>query len=430
MPRIGELLVAEGVLSEVAVQSALGFQRHTGEPFRLGTILLDRDLLGEESLMRALSAIHRCDYVAWSEILKAPPNVVRVLPERAAVRLGAIPYGLEGRGLRVAFKNPSNLAAVDEVSAVTGRPVVPAVISEVRLVQALHLFYGRPVPIEFRNVLLKLERNEERRLYRTRATMRAPLPAPAEPAARRIPIGAEFAAVRVDPPAYAAPFASAELPSSELADASDFLPNYAPPRALSGEELAERMWQPKPETPAIAHSATPATAVWVPAPEAPAAHAVPVERTPARDQVAESVLDELAQTFPRVLLLTSAHESVQGWTARGGGLTREALSRVRIPWGEPSIFAFVKLSGVPHKGALSRILLPPILTEMLGPKAVAACAVFPVRIKDRLIAFLYADRAGAPLSDDDYRALEIASSSLGSSLARLLLELRRNVPPA
>jgi hypothetical protein len=48
MPRIGELLVADGVVSEVAVQSALGFQRHTGEPFRLGTILLDRDLIPEE----------------------------------------------------------------------------------------------------------------------------------------------------------------------------------------------------------------------------------------------------------------------------------------------------------------------------------------------------------------------------------------------
>ena len=113
--------------------------------------------------MRALSVIHRCDYVAWSEILQAPPQVVRLLPERTAVRLGAIPYGLEGRGLRVAFKNPSNLAAVDEVSAVTNRPVIPAVISEVRLVQALNLFYGRQVPIEFRNVLIKLERNEERR---------------------------------------------------------------------------------------------------------------------------------------------------------------------------------------------------------------------------------------------------------------------------
>ena len=62
MPRIGELLIAEGILSEGAVRSALGFQRHTGEPFRLGTILLDRDLLAEESLLKALSAIHRFDY--------------------------------------------------------------------------------------------------------------------------------------------------------------------------------------------------------------------------------------------------------------------------------------------------------------------------------------------------------------------------------
>ncbi len=457
MPRIGELLVAEGVLSEVAVQSALGFQRHTGEPFRLGTILLDRDLLGEDSLMRALSVIHRCDYVAWSEILQAPPKVVRLLPERTAVRLGAIPYGLEGRGLRVAFKNPSNLAAVDEVSAVTNRPVIPAVISEVRLVQALNLFYGRQVPIEFRNVLLKLERNEERRLYRTRATLSAEVPGP-EPGvavletARPIPIEGDHPAPEVALPgpaepraasAYDAPFVSAEIPTADLADATDFLPGYAPPRVVSPEEQARQMW--KDTSPATVRSEKAeaadlaAGAMWTSAPEKspappatppPPATAVPPERATARDQVAESLLEELSQTFPRVLLLTSAQESIQGWTARGGGVTREAIARVRIPWGEPSIFAFVKLSGMPHKGALSRILLPPVLTQMLGPKASVSCAVFPVRIKDRLVAFLYADRAGAPLSDQDYRNLEIASSSLGSSLARLLLDLRRGVPPS
>lgn len=477
MPRIGELLVAEGVLSEVAVQSALGFQRHTGEPFRLGTILLDRDLLGEESLMRALSAIHRCDYVAWSEILQAPPHVVRLLPERTAVRLGAIPYGLEGRGLRVAFKNPSNLAAVDEVSAVTGRPVVPAVISEVRLVQAMNLFFGRHVPIEFRNVLLKLERNEERRLYRTRATIRAEAVSPAAPSrasedARAIPIEGDHPAPEVSVPVpadaspskpswvpvasrpgelrangpdaglqYTPPFASAEIPTLDLADASDFLPGYAPPRAVSPEELAARMWKSESAPPEIDDRAAgamwtreapertpewPATVSPVPPPPAPAGP----EPTPARDQVAEALLENLAQRFPRVILLTSAQDSVQGWTARGGGLTRDAVSRVRVPWGEPSIFAFVKLSGSPHKGPLSRILMPRVLTEMLGPKAVASCAVYPVRIKDRLIAFLYADRGGAPLSDEDHRSLEVASSSLGSSLARLLLELRRGVPPS
>jgi hypothetical protein len=464
VPRIGELLVAEGVLSEVAVQSALGFQRHTGEPFRLGTILLDRDLLGEESLMRALSAIHRCDYVAWSEILQAPPKVVRLLPERTAVRLGAIPYGLEGRGLRVAFKNPSNLAAVDEVSAVTSRPVVPAVISEVRLVQALNLFYGRQVPIEFRNVLIKLERNEERRLYRNRATVRSEVPAPnplveAPERVRPIPIEGDHPAPEAQVPvpkqaaeeaaeptpttpapgtSFSAPFASAEMPTSDLADAADFLPGYAPPPAVSPEEQAQRMWKdPVAAAESVVIDERAAGALWTPAPEKDAPGRMPpapapptTERSSARDQVAESVLDELTQTFPRVFLLTSTQDAVQGWTGRGGGVTRESLARVRIPWGEPSIFAFVKLSGMPHKGPLSRILLPPVLTEMLGPRAVASCAVFPVRIKDRLVAFLYADRAGAPLSDKDFRSLEIASSSLGSSLARLLLELRRNVPPS
>src|SRR5215831_276199 len=227
MPRIGELLVADGVVTEGAVQSALGFQRHTGEPFRLGTILLDRDLLPEESLLKALSAIHRCDYVTWAEILKSPPHVVRLLPERAAIRLAAIPYALEGRGARVAFKNPSNLAAVDEVSALTGRPILPAVISEVRLLQALHLFFGRPIPIEFRSVLHKLERNEERRGESSRASASPEAPAataePAAPAPKPARRGRGFeipiSVGQGEPPTprksgFAAPFASAEVPQN------------------------------------------------------------------------------------------------------------------------------------------------------------------------------------------------------------------------
>ncbi|HTY41287.1 MAG TPA: hypothetical protein VMH79_05380 [Thermoanaerobaculia bacterium] len=423
MPRIGELLVADGVVSETAVQSALGFQRHTGEPFRLGTILLDRDLLGEENLLRALSAIHRCDYVSWSDILKAPPQVVRLLPERAAVRLAAVPYALEGRGVRVAFKNPSNLAAVDEISAVTSRPVIPAVISEVRLLQAFHLFYGRPIPIEFRGVLHKLERNEERRLYRARATQPASLqgrfvnfrgrPIPISPGA-----GAAGPPVSVS---YAAPFLSAEHASSEIADAPDLLPDFEPPHPLTPDELADRMWKPAESEDAAVSE------MWAPRAEAAEA-AAPDPRGPGRDRLAESTLETVCGRLPRAMLLTSAQDGIRGWTARGSGLTRDQVSGIRLPWGEPSIFAFVKLSGSPHRGALSRILMPPKLAALLGDKAAASCAVYPVRIKDRLVAFLYADRLGAPVSDDDYRALEIAASALGSSLARLLLELRRAVP--
>ena len=453
MPRIGELLIAEGVISEVAVRSALGFQRHTGEPFRLGTILLDRDLIGEESLLKALAAIHRCDYATWPQILKAGPQIVRILPERAAVRLGAVPYAIEGRGVRVAFKNPSNLAAVDEVSALTGRPVIPSVITEVRLLQALHLFYGRPVPLEFRSVLQKLERNEERRLYRTRATVmpavvpkRPGPPPPGRHPGREIPIsigdrasGPAKPPVPREPPrpaSFAAPFDQAETPQAladspdtDATDAAGFLPDFTPARSETPEELAARMWKDAVEGEELAEPVRP-----VEPPPSPA-YAAPMAREKeeiaplsGRDHIAENALDALAARFPRIVLLQSGQEAVQGWTGRGGRLTRGRVSRIRIPWGEPSIFAFVKLSGSPHRGALSRILLPPSLAELVGERAIAACAVFPVRIKDRLVAFLYADRAGAPMSDEDYRALEAAASTLGSSLARLLLELRKSAP--
>jgi hypothetical protein len=421
MPRIGELLVANGVVSEGAMQSALGFQRHTGEPFRLGTILLDRDLLPEENLLRALSSIHRCDYVSWSDLLKAAPHVVRLLPERAAVRLAAIPYALEGRGLRVAFKNPSNLAAVDEVSSVTNRPVIPAVISEVRLLQAFNLFYGRPIPIEFRGVLLKLERNEERRLYKTRATQPGPFTGEfMNPRGRAIPIvsgsGDDDAA---HPVSYAAPFLVSEASVGELADAPELLPDFTPPHPPTPEELADGMWQASPAEVAEQN----VQSMW-------AARAEPAAepRSPARDRLAESTLETVCGRLPRAILLTSGQDGIHGWTARGSGLTRDQVSGILIPWGEPSIFAFVKLSGSPHKGSLSRILVPPKLAALLGDKAAASCAVYPVRIKDRLVAFLYADRLGAPVSDEDCRSLEIAASALGSSLARLLIELRKAVP--
>ena len=455
MPRIGELLIAEGVLSEVAVRSALGFQRHTGEPFRLGTILLDRDLLGEESLLKALAAIHRCDYATWPQIMKAGPKIARILPERAAVRLGAIPYALEGRGIRVAFKNPSNLAAVDEVSALTARPVLPAVISEVRLLQALNLYFGRPVPIEFRNVLQKLERNTERRLSRALGlTPSIPEPAPRTASslpppppnpyvlprrenAREIPISVgDQPRPAPRPPSFAAPFDQAEAAhASEVAegDAPALLPDFTLPSTETPEDLAARMWKDAlPSDGAIESVAAPepipAPAPAPPPPPVSAATLTDFQAPPARDHIAENALDILAARFPRILLLLAGQDAVQGWTGRGGRLTRSRVSQIRIPWGEPSIFAFVKLSGSPHRGALSRILLPPALVEVLGDRAAASCAVYPVRIKDRLVAFLYADRAGAPMSDGDHRTLEAAGSTLGSSLAKLLLELRKAAP--
>ncbi|HEY6066749.1 MAG TPA: hypothetical protein VIY96_11365, partial [Thermoanaerobaculia bacterium] len=160
--RIGELLVGEGLLSEQAVGRALGFQRMGGTHAKLGTILLTWDLLGEEGLLTALSKLHGCPAAMWPVLASAPMEIVRLLPASHAIRLGAIPFDAQKGLIRVAFIDPSNLAAVDEVTAITGRRVVPAVTSEVRLLQAHQMFYGRHLAMEMRAVVQKLDRRASR----------------------------------------------------------------------------------------------------------------------------------------------------------------------------------------------------------------------------------------------------------------------------
>ena len=72
-PLIGQFLIAEGMLSNEAIMRALGFQRSSMEPFRLGTILLNWDLLAEDALLAALARYHRCASVDWETLSKATP---------------------------------------------------------------------------------------------------------------------------------------------------------------------------------------------------------------------------------------------------------------------------------------------------------------------------------------------------------------------
>lgn len=169
-PKIGEMLLSEGKLSEDTLTKALRLQGQDGKGTRLGAILLKWDLVPEKVLLDALSKYHRCPSVDREALVAADKNAVSLLSPEQASRLRAMPYAFEDKALRVAFENPSNLADVDEVKAITGRKVLPAVTSQVRLVQAHQRFYRRPVSLDLWSVVQKLER---------KATMPPPPPPPA-----------------------------------------------------------------------------------------------------------------------------------------------------------------------------------------------------------------------------------------------------------
>jgi hypothetical protein len=161
--RIGELLVAQGRISPEILSRALELQSFNEKGLRLGGILLKWGLLREDELLEMLGRIHHCPFVGLKVLEAAEPDAVRLLLPHQAQRLCAIPYALEERAVKVAFVNPSDLSAVDEVSFITRKRIKPAVTMEVRLLQAQQQLYGLGVSPAVWGVLQRLHRLTKKR---------------------------------------------------------------------------------------------------------------------------------------------------------------------------------------------------------------------------------------------------------------------------
>jgi hypothetical protein len=161
--RIGELLVSQGRISPEILSRALELQGFNEKGLRLGGILLKWGLLKEEEILEMLGRIHHCPFVGLQVLTSAEPDAVKLLSPQQAQRLCAVPYALEDRTIKVAFANPSDLAAVDEVSFITRKRVKPSVTMEIRLFQALQKLYGVGMPTSVWGVLQRIERQSKKR---------------------------------------------------------------------------------------------------------------------------------------------------------------------------------------------------------------------------------------------------------------------------
>lgn len=375
--RIGQFLIAEGLLSDDVVVRALKYQRSSTEPLRLGTILLNWEVLSEEAFLAALGKFHRCAYVTWPVLSKASLDALRNLPALQAIRLEAVPYAIESGSLRVAFRNPSDLAVIDEASQIAGRRVLPAASTEVRLALAQHRFYGNPMPFQFKLILQKLERRKT-------------------PSAGKV-----FAAAipREAPGAGApAPFYAYELPVIE-------------PRTHLRSEIAESI---EPEIPSAAEPIPP-----IEIPMFPAVGRDGAGGARSRDEVLGPILETLLGRFSRVILFGIGKSAVTGWAGGGPGLPPALVARIRMPTTEENVLVEVAKSGVPHLGPVDRGRFPRALRGVLG-RDTCECAVFPIRVLDTVAGLLYADREGLPLPSGDFAALARGAASAASVLSEFL----------
>jgi type IV pilus assembly protein PilB len=140
-PRLGDVLVAAGVLTPTQLSEALHIQQREGRRRRLGEILVHSGVITEDQVTRALSGQLRLSYVDLPS-LAIPSEIINLVPRSVADRHFALPVGLTDEGeIIVAMSDPTDVVAKDDIRLVTGRRVKPACARPSQLTQAINRYY-------------------------------------------------------------------------------------------------------------------------------------------------------------------------------------------------------------------------------------------------------------------------------------------------
>jgi type IV pilus assembly protein PilB len=138
--KLGDLMVAAGVITQEQLQEALAVQRVRRR--RLGKVLIELGMATEEQIVSGLAAQLTVERVHLSD--RAPdPEVLSLVSETVAKRHLILPLSMHAGRLRLAMSNPLDIVAIDYVQARTGRPVEPLIATETEIVRAIEASYSR-----------------------------------------------------------------------------------------------------------------------------------------------------------------------------------------------------------------------------------------------------------------------------------------------
>ncbi|HEV8473399.1 MAG TPA: type IV-A pilus assembly ATPase PilB [Methylomirabilota bacterium] len=151
--RLGELLVAEGVISQEQLHEALREHRRSKE--RLGAVLARRGLVSEERLVEMLSKEHGLPSVDVREF-PVTPEVLALVPAHVARKHEVLPLSRTATALTLAMADPSNLVAMDEIAATARLTVLPVVAARAALRVAIDRYYAPPATGSMDDVLAEL----------------------------------------------------------------------------------------------------------------------------------------------------------------------------------------------------------------------------------------------------------------------------------
>jgi hypothetical protein len=447
MNKLGQLLVARGWITVQQLNRALQNQSVVGS--RVGTCLLEMEAISEENLLKGLSEHFGVPAVSLDDLRGIPEEVLALVPDKIARRCRAVPFRVVGSRLDVAMMDPRNLAAQDEIAFASGKRVNVHVAHELRILEALERCYRE----ETSSRLSLLAERLNRARYFWERDKPAELESPAgslDSVTNMTPLGPRLEAASPRRPSPAAPPAPVPAAAAPAATARPAPPRPSIQTVTMTEEERAALGRPQP---AAKPAAPPPAAPRPVAPVAPLAPATPAARAPEetrpmalpqpaslpsppsveeveaalartfdREEVARIILGFVARSYGRAALFQVAKERVSAWMGQGE-MDLPIFQKFSVGFDQPSLFLNLRQGSSLYIGPLPPMPAHRELARAWGGELPRDCILLPVRVKDRLVAILYAD--GGLKSGIGLPQLQAVAAAAGAALERCILHRKR-----
>ena len=138
--RIGDLLVAQQLITDEELGKALAQQKNTG--LKLGRQLVEMGFVEENTLLSLLSKQLEIPFIELKQF-RFDRDLVQTLPESLARRYRVMILQEDADGVLLGMSDPTDIFGLDDLQQVINKPIKPAVVRESELLDILDIAYSR-----------------------------------------------------------------------------------------------------------------------------------------------------------------------------------------------------------------------------------------------------------------------------------------------
>ena len=139
--KLGEILVNENIISKADLESALSEQRAKGD--KLGNILISNGKITEDQLVNAFSLQLGYKSITEDELLKAPEEVVKLIPEDFSRQNSVIILKTSDTSIYVAMEDPEDVSTIDSIKKLTNLTPEVVVAGKTAITNAIDHLYEK-----------------------------------------------------------------------------------------------------------------------------------------------------------------------------------------------------------------------------------------------------------------------------------------------